>query len=406
MRLSTSVAWTLFLLFAPLVVASADETPAETLAAIKNEHKAASAEYAKSAKGATAEADRRAVSHRYTKQIAELGKRAIALAQAHPRDPEAVEALVWARSSPGRNDPALYDRIYDMLAEHHLDSDALVQVCAYAWLDTTRSTRAEPFLLAAFERSKNINVRARACLSLGLYQKELAHLARNLNDPVRGEIQSKNLERTGADVVPQLRSLDPVKLEQAAARYFETTIKEYAHLRPSGAKTPELGERAAGELFQMQHLSIGCKTPQIEGEDIDGKPMKLSDFRGKVVLISFWATWCGPCMRLVPDEKALVEKMKGRPFVLLGVNGDENREQAKKISMKEGIPWRSFWNGGPGRGIALEWGVLGWPTIYVLDANGVIRDDGLVYHHELRATGTHDKMIENLVAEAESAAKR
>jgi thiol-disulfide isomerase/thioredoxin len=406
MRLSTSVAWTLFLLFAPLVAASADETPAETLAAIKNEHKAASAEYAKSAKGATAEADRRAASHRYTKQIAELGKRAIALAQAHPRVPEAVEALVWARSSPGRNDPGLYDRIYDMLAEHHLDSDALVQVCAYAWLDTTRSARAEPFLLAAFERSRNINVRARACLSLGLYQKELAHLARNLNDPVRGEILSKNLERSGGDVVPRLRSLDPAKLEQEAASYFEITMKEYAHLRPSGAKTPELGERAAGELFQMQHLSIGSKAPEIEGEDIDGKPLKLSDFRGKVVLISFWATWCGPCMQLVPSEKTLVEKMKGRPFVLLGVNGDENRELAKTISMRDGIHWRSFWNGGPGRGIALEWGVLGWPTIYVLDANGVIRDDGLVYFHELRGTGTHDEMIENLVAEAEAAAKR
>jgi hypothetical protein len=61
---------------------------------------------------------------------------------------------------------------------------------------------------------------------------------------------------------------------------------------------------------------------------------------------------------------------------------------------------------GPGRGIALEWGVLGWPTIYALDADGVIGDDGLVYFHELRATGTHDKMIENLVAEAESTAKR
>lgn len=74
--------------------------------------------------------------------------------------------------------------------------------------------------------------------------------------------------------------------------------------------------------------------------------MKRSDYRSKVVVLSFWATWCNPCMELVPHEKALVEKMKGRPLVLIGVNGDNDREKAKTVSAKEGVNWRSFRPGG------------------------------------------------------------
>src|SRR5262249_43343478 len=127
-----------------------------------------------------------------------------------------------------------------------------------------------------------------------------------------------------------------------------------------------------------------------------------------VVLVSFWATWCGPCMGLVPHEKALVEKMKGRPFALVGVNGDDDREKAKSISAREGIRWRSFWNGGPARGIPTQWGVGGWPAVYVIDADGVIRDNGLAYFHDVYRSQTPDKTIEALVTEAEqeTASKR
>jgi thiol-disulfide isomerase/thioredoxin len=125
------------------------------------------------------------------------------------------------------------------------------------------------------------------------------------------------------------------------------------------------------------------------------------------LVVSFWATWCGPCMGLVPHEKALVEKFNARPLVLVGVNGDEDRETVKTVSAKEGITWRSFWNGGWRQGIPVQWGIRGWPTLYVIDGNGVIRDNGLVFFQEsLYGSRTPDKMIEALVAEAEKASKR
>ncbi len=119
------------------------------------------------------------------------------------------------------------------------------------------------------------------------------------------------------------------------------------------------------------------------------------------MIITFWAAWCGPCMGLVPSEKELVERMKGRPFALLGVNGDEERAKAKAISEKEGINWRSFWDGGPSGPIATKWGIARWPTIYVVDAEGKIRDDGILYFEYFHQHAL-DKGFEHLVAEAEA----
>jgi thiol-disulfide isomerase/thioredoxin len=56
---------------------------------------------------------------------------------------------------------------------------------------------------------------------------------------------------------------------------------------------------------------------------LDGEKLPLKGYRGKVVLLVFWASWCGPCMAVVPNEREIVEKLKDRPFALIGVNGDE-----------------------------------------------------------------------------------
>jgi hypothetical protein len=78
---------------------------------------------------------------------------------------------------------------------------------------------------------------------------------------------------------------------------------------------------------------------------------------------------------MYPHERSLVERYKDKPFALVGVNSDEDKEQLKKRIAEEKITWRSFWNGPQGTDgpIAKAWNVRGWPTIYVLDAKGVIR---------------------------------
>lgn len=402
MRLSMNLVWALVALLAASVGEGADRKLAETLADLKKGQEAAWAELDDGRKPGTTEAQQKKAVERYYERVGALGRRALDLAEEHPEAPEAVEALVWAHFATTEDDPELAGRIYDRLAERHLDSDAILPVCRLAWLNGFKSNHAEAFLRAAVERSKNPRVRALCCFSLGRHQQELAGVARDFHDPVRGKILGKNLGRFGPAVIRRLRAIDPETLEREAETIFERTIKEFGGLQPM-KDFPPLGEQAAGMLFQLHHIGIGRTAPEMEGEDIDGTPMKLSDFRGKVVLVSFWATWCGPCMGLVPHEKALMEKMKGRPFALVGVNGDDDRDQVKTVSAREGITWRSFWNGGPRQGIPVRWGVSGWPTIYVIDHNGVIRDDGLVYIQEVYRSATPEKFVEALVEEAEAA---
>ena len=98
---------------------------------------------------------------------------------------------------------------------------------------------------------------------------------------------------------------------------------------------------------------------------------------------------------MYPHERSLVEKLKDKPFALLGVNSDP-RETAKKAVEEENLAWRSWWDGGTTGGpIATKWNVMGWPTVYVLDHQGVIRAK------DLRGTAL-DKLLDELVVEAEA----
>jgi peroxiredoxin len=80
---------------------------------------------------------------------------------------------------------------------------------------------------------------------------------------------------------------------------------------------------------------------------------------------------------MYPHERSLVKRLEGKPFALLGVNSDP-KDRLRQAMKKENITWRSWWDGGnTGGPIAKAWNVSGWPTIYVLDAKGVIRYKGV-----------------------------
>jgi hypothetical protein len=77
---------------------------------------------------------------------------------------------------------------------------------------------------------------------------------------------------------------------------------------------------------------------------------------------------------MYPHERSLVKRLEGKPFAILGINSDKKRDELKKNLEQEHITWRSWWDGGSTEGpIATRWNVTGWPTIYVLDGQGVIR---------------------------------
>jgi thiol-disulfide isomerase/thioredoxin len=113
---------------------------------------------------------------------------------------------------------------------------------------------------------------------------------------------------------------------------------------------------------------VGCSGGTLKPDEDYTKPLDLADYKGKVVLLDFWATWCGPCRAMIPHEKSLVKRLDGKPFVLIGVSADYTLDDLKRFDASEGLPWRNFWDKSGDFG--QQWKIRGYPTMIVLDHEG------------------------------------
>jgi thiol-disulfide isomerase/thioredoxin len=316
---------------------------------------------------------------------------ALEIARADPGSEVSFEALEWLLLQA----PGVYSRpagvpALEMMAKHHAANPkvgkAVARVGYYAPYGLPHELlKAVPAYAPAMEllkavAEKNPDRAARGQAAMGLaWQAKRAHgYAAYKGNP------------------------EAARFKAEAERALESVVKDYDDclylgLNKGRPSTSTLGKLARIELFELRNLQPGNAAPDIEGQDLDGARFKLSDHRGKVVLLVFWGSWCGPCMAAVPHERELVERFKGRPFVLIGLNSDEDKAKALRAVAREKIPWRSFWNGpeGPLGPIAAAWNVRSWPTVYVIDHRGVIR------HNDLEGEDL-DKPLAKLIGEAEA----
>jgi thiol-disulfide isomerase/thioredoxin len=174
-----------------------------------------------------------------------------------------------------------------------------------------------------------------------------------------------------------------------AEKLFDIIEKQYGDVK-AGRST--LAEMAKNTLFELRNLSVGKQVPDAAGTRLDGKKEKLSDYKGKVVVIDIWATWCGPCRAMIPHEREMVEKLKDKPFSFISVSGDDEKSDLEEFLKNEKMPWIHWWDA-RGKGIVSEWNIRFFPTIYIVDAKGVIRHKGL-RGEEL------EKAVEELIKEA------
>ena len=103
---------------------------------------------------------------------------------------------------------------------------------------------------------------------------------------------------------------------------------------------------------------------------LDGKPAHLSDFRGKVVLLNFWASWCQPCVEEIGSLNGLQEKIAARGGTILGVSIDEDEGAYEKFLRDHHVPFPNFRD--PSKKIATDFGTVMWPETYIIGTDGRI----------------------------------
>ncbi len=149
------------------------------------------------------------------------------------------------------------------------------------------------------------------------------------------------------------------------------------HLQALSRTLPDVAPAIGRERRLVSALTVGKVAPDIVGADLGGKPLRLSDYRGTIVVLAFSGEWCGSCRLEYPYLRLLQDVYKNRPLTILSVDSDRDPRVAGRAKAERGLTYRSWWDGGGAKStagpIATAWGVMGWPTTYVIDPHGVIR---------------------------------
>ncbi|MBI1826704.1 MAG: redoxin domain-containing protein [Planctomycetes bacterium] len=169
--------------------------------------------------------------------------------------------------------------------------------------------------------------------------------------------------------------LGQLQLKEGMTREARVTFER---LGKAAAPGTDFARFAKNYLFEIDHLQIGMTAPDFAAKTLDGREIKLSSLRGKIVLLNFWATWCAPCMAKMPELQSIVARAKERNlsdrFEILGVSLDDFREVLEDAVRSRGLPGTQTWDpAGRENPIAEMYNVQNVPVWYVIDDKGVIR---------------------------------
>ena len=243
-------------------------------------------------------------------------EKVLKIAEADPKSETAFEAASFTMSrlvSIGATGPDV-DKILGIVSEHHLNNPKVKDLLLTAG---RAGPAGEKFLQTAGEKSPDKSVRGLSLYLLGMSFADQADEA--------GEKESMALTAKAIDF-----------LTRAAKESPETKL---------GDET--IGKAAEGEIKALKTLSIGSPAPELLGTELrDQKKQSLAGFKGNVVLIDVWATWCGPCRAMIPHEREMVKRYEGKPFKLVSVSVDDKKETLTKFIEKEPMPWIHWWDEG------------------------------------------------------------
>ena len=169
-------------------------------------------------------------------------------------------------------------------------------------------------------------------------------------------VQVLDDEAKGVPLLNQLKKDFPdTKPAQVVDRFLENIEKQ----------------RASKEI--QRKLVVGAKFPDFDEKDLAGQPLSIARFKGKVVLVDFWATWCGPCIGELPNVLAAYEKHHAKGFEIVGISLDSDRAKLDKFIADRKLTWPQYFDGkGWQTKLAGVYGVNSIPATYLLDGEGKI----------------------------------
>lgn len=115
------------------------------------------------------------------------------------------------------------------------------------------------------------------------------------------------------------------------------------------------------------------KPAQVKFTAVDGREVDLQKMRGKVVLLDFWATWCGPCRKEIPHVKAMYDKWHAKGFEIIGVSFDSNKQALIDLVQQEKMPWPQYFEGRKKNALGDQFGIQHYPSMWMVDKKGIIR---------------------------------
>ncbi len=146
-------------------------------------------------------------------------------------------------------------------------------------------------------------------------------------------------------------------------------------------------ERIQGEL------AIGKSFPDFAEKDLAGDPLSVSGYKGKFVLVDFWATWCGPCVSELPNVLAAYKKYHDKGFEIVGISLDQDQAKLAAFLKNQGMTWAQFFDGnGWENKLALKYGIMSIPATFLLDKEGTIIAKG----QSLRGGGLEAELAKQL----------
>jgi hypothetical protein len=209
---------------------------------------------------ARTEEERREIRSAFARTRSRFVGRFLAFAEAHPRNRETLLALFFILHPDTQSEASHLDAAVRLILKDHITSDRLTDPPILQLVEDAPA--AERLLRGVLAQNPHRAVQAQACLSLALMLKGRA------------------TPRPPAGRPPERAAL----FTREAEELFERVVTEYAGVEGAA-------EKARAELFEIRHLAVGKVAPDIKGTDSGGKEFRLSAYRGKVVLLDFWAGW-------------------------------------------------------------------------------------------------------------------